>query len=168
MSRNSKTMFFAFLIVSLIGNIQASQWTLSEGSDSLTIQQEQFIKKYIEIINSEDEEGFKSIIYPICLEKLEEQKVFFYTILKSRFQNIIPGQISISVKRIGEDESLPFESTLVYPVRPTNIIMINYEKPDSSTAAKLIQVLKKDGEYFEVLPYPDQELLKKQPQLKSR
>ena len=149
------------LIMAVFCNAYSDELKLIGENATIAETQKTFVERYIGIINSKEKESFEKIIHYSCLNWLKEHPDFFEEILKTKFRHTIPEGYSISIKDIPDSDPLPFESSFTYPIRPTHLIMLTYKKKESNSASIMIQAIEQNGEYFEIMPCPKQELLEK-------
>ena len=162
MTKSSTLQFLLTFAVILSSPLCFGESKLIGANEFITKNQQLFIKQYVEIINSKNTNFYeKEIIYPICRDKLKKYPEIYDHTFKRRFKHTIPEDNTISIKDIKDNEPLPFENMFIYPVRPSHIIMIDYQKTETKSSSIIIQVIKEKNKYYEVLPYPNRETLEK-------
>ena len=160
-----KKYIFSLLLTVIIvisSSLCFSETKLSGANEFITENQQLFAKRYVEIINSKNRNFYeKKIIHPFCRDELKKYPEFLNYIFKNRFRNTIPEEHTISIKDINDNEPISFENQFIYPLRPSHILMISYQLTETKGSSIIIQVIKENDKYFEVLAYPNQETAEK-------
>lgn len=156
-----RLMPLARTFVVLLASVSAAfagNMGFSEELETISPMQEDFAARFVEVMNTSDmERYFAEILHPASKAALEEHPSFMEQVLSNISRRSLPGEYYVSIKELEPDSPLPFEPTLMYPVRPTHSYMISYDEPDGSGVSILLQAREEDGAIYEVFPVPSPE-----------
>lgn len=118
-------------------------------------------KRYVDVVNAKNETGLRNLLHPDCLSKLSPlQDEFMNDILTREFRRPIPQKHTVSVSKL-ETESEPFSEMVVWRVKPTHQMQIDFSKGQLS-GVTIVRFLRETKEgWCIVLPVPNDENLKK-------
>lgn len=158
---NKISIFIGVILVISI-NALGNDLKISGAISELDNMQKLFSEKYIQSVNSDDLNKLKSLIHPKCLAYItEENKDYFDEFFSRRLGYDIPKDYESFVRPYDPKEKEPFADIFIDVVTPTYYIQISYNPDQYTQNSILMSVIKQDDQYFEVIPCPTSEGIKK-------
>jgi hypothetical protein len=126
-----------------------------------TSSQKAFAQAYISAANADNRDALKELTHPTCIERINEANRRFYTqFLDNCIDDSIPKQRDVTFERVPNDDALPGDKMLDYPVRPTHRFNLTYSKGQRSSSTVVRSVVERDERWYLVIPAPGEEMLK--------
>jgi hypothetical protein len=129
----------------------------------------EFVSAFVAAVNANDMIRLRKIVHPKCLDRITRKNKSFYDQTLGRdLRRTIPSNYKAVTTPVAADEPLPFEGMMIYPIRPTNTVQIDFEKSANSVITLIRQVVVEDGNWWFVIPSPTAETMAKMREMKSR
>ncbi len=150
-----------FLLLSLLSGLLVSCGekpvkSAAAASVSRPVTEAQFLKALVAASHSGNPDAVKALVHPAILQRIDDDNRFVFLELFSRdAKRAIPEKRRVTTTAIARDASLPFEGPMVYPVRPTLSLQIEFDEPPRRSVTILRMVLvDDDGVWWIVFPIP--------------
>ncbi len=122
----------------------------------------EFVSAIVAAINANDMIRLRKIVHPKCLDRMTRKNKSFYDQTLGRdLRRTIPTDYKAGITPVAADEPLPFEGMMIYPIRPTNTLQIDFEKSANSAITLIRQVVVEDGKWWLANPSPTAETMAK-------
>jgi len=150
-------------IMTMLISIMVVANSLAANSDT----PEGLAELFIGAINAKSAENQRALIHPQCLVGLSGlQKDFMDEALSKDFRRTIPEKRTVKITTL-EGQELPFFGAMVWPVKPTHQIAIEFSTGENATTSVIRFVAKEKDQWFIVMPMLSPETLKKYEDRKS-
>ena len=163
-----------FLLLSLLSGLLVSCGekpvkSAAAASVSRPVTEAQFLKALVAASHSGNPDAVKALVHPATLQRIDDDNRFVFLELFSRdAKRAIPEKRRVTTTAIARDASLPFEGPMVYPVRPTLSLQIEFDESPLRSVTILREVLvDDDGVWWIVFPIPNEEMLARMRKLKA-
>lgn len=160
MKRAKWSLMAVLLVVACAGLIATSK------ADVTTT--ESLVEQFIANINAKDQDRQWELIHPHCIKELSTlQKEFIDATFSNDLQRTIPEERNIRILPYEAGASLPFGSIAVWPVVPTHRFEVEFSTTDNRTIGIARYIVKKDKEWFIVVPLIHEDRLRQRTEVKS-
>ena len=124
-------------------------------------------EQYIGTVNAKIADRQRALIHPLCLANLSGlPKEFMDETLSRDFRRAIPEKRTVKVTAL-EGPKLPFAGAVVWPVKPTHQIEIEFSTGENASESVISFVAKEKEQWFIIVPMLNPENLKKYQERKS-
>jgi len=123
---------------------------------------EVFAKRFVDAVGSKNPDRLKALLHPKSLACINAQNQEFYDSIFSRhLKTTIPANYKSAVEPVARNQGLPFENELVYPLRPSHQVQIDFNTAPYSSTTVVLLVVYHAGQWHEVLPCPGPDTIAK-------
>lgn len=137
-----KIALLIVLIVGLTSFGQAQERMSYEDEVEPSAAQKKFAEQYVEAINSGDINKIKALVHGGSLAAInEENQSFFDYLFNKDLKNQIPDNYQISTRVVKDEDALIMEGDLIYPVRPTDEILLTFPTGEDNSTKSLDRYL---------------------------
>ena len=117
-------------------------------------------QSYVAAVNAKNKSELRALVHPDCLSGLSSlQKEYINDTLTRNFLKAIPQEHTVSVSSL-ESDTMPFADMLVWRVKPTHQIQIDYSKGEYSSVTIIRDLKKTEDGWCIVMPLPNDKNLK--------
>ena len=122
---------------------------------------EALVEQFIAAVNAKIKEKQKETIHPRCFADLSPvQKEYMDETLARDFRKTIPEKRTVKVTALG-DGALPFGDMVVWPIKPTHQLEIEFITGENSSCNIIRFIAKEKDQWFIIVPMVNDENLKK-------
>jgi len=123
---------------------------------------EVFARRYVDAVGSKNPERFKALLHPKCLACINAQNQEFYdSVFSNWLKETIPANYKTTVEPVARDQWLLLENELVYPLRPSHQVQIDFNTGAYSSTTEVLFVVYDAGRWQQVLPCPGPDTIAK-------
>jgi hypothetical protein len=122
----------------------------------------EFLKQYVSAINSRDIVTYRSLLHPKSLACITPESNDYYDrAFRVNMRHPIPADYKFEVKPVGNYDKLGFEGYAVFPIRPAQLVQIEYSRGAENTGEVIFWLLQDQGGWAEIFPCATQETIKR-------
>ncbi len=119
------------------------------------INADEFAAAYVNAVNSKNRMNIEAILHFKCIALLTPEFADYYTdILKRTFRRTIPSNYRVTTTSISKVQPLPSQKKLMYPVRPTATVQIDFLVSQTKGVSITCYVVEEKGFWYLVIPFP--------------
>ncbi|MFZ2300495.1 MAG: hypothetical protein WAW10_01335 [Gallionella sp.] len=117
--------------------------------------------QFIAAVNAKSEEKQKATIHPQCFADISPvQRDYLKETLVRDFRKTIPEKRTVKVTKL-DDGTLPFGDMVVWPLKPTHQLEIEFNTGENSSSSIIRFIAKDKSQWFVIVPMISKENLKK-------
>lgn|GEM_PF-4585036 len=146
----------------------------NENLNNFSIEQKEYVLRYVEAVNSADIEKLKSLSHSSYLRCINSKNQdFFEDLFQKSLNRVIPKDYDVSIELLS-DESVAKEMEgakklgLPYPIRPTHQLQIDYKKSEYSFVTIIRKLTFEAEKYYETSGCPTVEMVEKFREMRTR
>lgn len=146
----------------------------SENLENLTPTQKNYVVRYVQAINSKDENQLKALMHPGYLSCINDSnKDYFEDAFQRSLRNDIPEDYKGSVVPLEEEDILKEvdgaqQLGLSYPVKPTHQLQIDFNESEYSSVTIIRKLVQEGDSFYETLGCPSAEAVAKFREIKLK
>jgi hypothetical protein len=119
-----------------------------------------FVASVVEALNSKSVERRRALLHPKSLPCATIEPDSFYTWMVTRqFKDSVPADYKGKVTPLPPDQPLMFADKFDYPVRPTHMLQLDFERQPYSGKTMLLYLVRDANRWYEMTPCPRPETL---------
>ena len=112
-----------------------------------------FVTNYVAAVNSKDRAKLNGCIHAKSVALLAEDQKFSDEWFGGRFGYSIPAEYTVEATEFPAEKPLPLAlDGLVWPVKPTCQVQINFKATPTDLVAMVLWVARENDKWYEVLP----------------
>lgn len=116
---------------------------------------QQFVKSFVDAANSGDPDRLRALVHKSCLAAIDDtNRTFIDQMLERDARRQIPVDYKAEVTPIGDDQPLPFEGMVQYPVRPTHLVQIDFDQGPRHATTIVRHAVHENGAWWLVVAIP--------------
>ena len=135
--------------------------------NDLTQPQKDFVTRYIQSINSKNENQLKELMHSSFVNCLNESnKDYFSDLFQRTLKYAIPDHYEVSIETLTDDAVVKEmegakQLGLPYPVQPTHQLQIDFNKSKYSSVTIVRKLVQEGNQFYEVSGCPTKEMIEK-------
>lgn len=146
-----RSIAFLSLILSLTLAVSCSFSGAGQANRPATV--DEFVRSYVSSINAHDLAANRALWHSKSRACINSDSTEFYDrAFKVSSRHGIPADYKFTAKPVGPDEKLGFEGYATYPVRPTQVVQIDYTQGMENSGTVIFWLAQEGKGWAEVFP----------------